>query len=57
MPPKEQQVPKESTISQQESASTSPTGRTKKKTQERPVSPSKPAPRPVKAKFKAGKDI
>ena len=41
----------------QEPAKSSPTGRTKEKTQERPVSPAKPASRPVKANFKAGKDL
>ena len=41
----------------QEPAKSSPTGRTKEKTQKRPVSPAKPASRPVKANFKAGKDL
>jgi hypothetical protein len=59
MPNKEQEITRESTgkpISQ-ESAKSSPTGRTKEKTQPRPASPAKPASRPVKAKFKAGKDL
>lgn len=56
MPTKEQEIAKESTISQKPAKSSS-TGRAKEKAQERPVSPAKPASRPVKAKFKAGKDL
>jgi hypothetical protein len=59
MPDKEQEIARKTTgkpISQ-ESAKSSPTGRTKETTQARPVSPAKPASRPVKAKFKAGKDL
>jgi hypothetical protein len=44
------------TSGSQEPAKSSPTGRTKEKGV-RPASPAKPAPRPVKAKFKAGKDL
>jgi len=40
----------------QEPANNPSTGRTKDKA-DRPVSPAKPAQRPVKAKFKAGKDL
>jgi len=46
-----------STSVSQEPAKSSPTGSTKEKGNTRPVSPAKPAPRPVKAKFKAGKDL
>ena len=56
MSAKEKEIQQQSTISQK-SATTSPTGRTKEKTQERPASPAKPASGPVKAKFKAGKDL
>jgi hypothetical protein len=53
MSTRDQEIPKETTTSQ-ESAKDSSTGRTK----ENPtVSPAKPASRPVKAQFKAGKDI
>jgi hypothetical protein len=41
----------------QEPAKNSSTGRTSEKGNTRPDSPAKPAPRPVKAKFKAGKDL
>ena len=56
MPKKDQDQSTSKPISQQ-SAKTPPTGRTKEKTQERPVSPAKPAAGPVTAKFKAGKDV
>ena len=56
MPSKEQEVSKPSTVSQ-DAAKTSPTGRTKEKAAVRPGSSTKPTPRPVKAKFKAGKDL
>ena len=53
MSTRDQEIQKETTTSQ-ESAKGSSTGRTK----ENPtVSPAKPASRPVKAQFKAGKDI
>ena len=41
----------------QKSAKSSSTGRTKEKTKGRLDSPAKPASRPVKAEFKAGKDL
>jgi len=58
MPPKEQEIQQESTSTtvSQESAKTSPTGRTQEKAT-RPGSSAKPTSRPVKAKFKAGKDL
>jgi len=40
----------------QEPAKNTPAARTREKAT-RPVSPPKPAPRPVKAQFKAGKDL
>ena len=49
MSQKEKEIPKESVKSPS-------TGRTKE-TPTRPASPAKPSPRPVKAQFKAGKDI
>ena len=52
----DQEVRQETEISQ-ESAKSSSTVRIKEKTRKRPVSPAKPAARPVKAKFKAGKDL
>jgi hypothetical protein len=59
MPSKEQEIATEPTSQplSQESATSSPTGRTEAKTQPRPASPAKPASRPVKAQFKAGKDL
>ena len=58
MSTKEQEVQKLSDriSTSQKSAKSSSTGRTNTKTKP-PVSPAKPAPRQVKAKFKAGKDL
>jgi hypothetical protein len=41
----------------QEPVKSSPTGRTKEKAAVRPGSSTKSTPRPVKAQFKAGKDL
>jgi hypothetical protein len=59
MPPTEQEIAKESTTRKtvsQEPAKSSATGRTKEGAV-RPGSSTKPTSRPVKAKFKAGKDL
>jgi hypothetical protein len=58
MPNKEQEIAKESTRKpiSQESAKSSPAGR-KKEGPVRPASSTKSTSRPVKAQFKAGKDL